>query len=205
MRKMNIVFDVGNVLLRWDAYRAFLPALGERQAVDDFLHRVDFAALNLRADAGETFSALAAQISDPDDRALFLTYPDCYALTITDTIEGTWALMDRLRDAGHPIHAITNWSAETWPIGTATHPRLASSFGVTVVSGREKVLKPEPAIYHILCDRAGVRPADCVFIDDSPRNVAGARAVGMDAIHFTDPAALEAELVQRGLLSATVA
>ena len=72
--------------------------------------------------------------------------------------------------------------------------------GVTVVSGQEKVVKPDARIFQILCDRAGLAAEDCVFIDDGLHNVAGAKAVGMDAIHFTDAASLEAALQDRGLL-----
>ncbi len=197
---MNVVFDIGNVLVRWDAHRAFLPALPDRAAVEAFLARIGFAALNLRADSGERFTDLAAEIADPADRALFSTYLPNYALTIAEPIEGTWALVERLRAAGHAIHAITNWSAETWPLGLATHPRLSTAFGVTVVSGQERVLKPEARIFALLCERAGVAPGDCLFIDDSPKNVAGAMAAGMDALHFADPATLERDLARRGLL-----
>lgn len=197
---MNIVFDIGNVLIRWDAHRAFLPRLGTRLAVDSFLARIGFSALNLRADGGERFADLAGEIADPQDRALFASYLPNYALTIPATIPGTWALLDRLRARGHAIHAITNWSAETWPIGLATHPRLASAFDVTVVSGIERMLKPEPRIFALLCGRAGVIPADCLLIDDSDRNVAGARAFGMDALPFTTSAALEQALTARRLL-----
>lgn len=196
---MNIVFDIGNVLIRWDATKAFAHKLDRDQALA-FMERIGFLDLNLRGDKGELFAELAAEISDPDDRALFQTYVDNHALSIAEPIDGTWALMDRLRANGHAIHAITNWSAETFPIGLATHPRLGTSFGVTVVSGHEKVLKPDAAIFGILCDRAGVTPDSCVFIDDSEKNVAGARAFGMDAIHFTTPEALEQELDRRGLL-----
>lgn len=195
-----VVFDIGNVLVRWDAALAFLPDLGTRAAVDAFLGRVDFSARNLRGDAGERFSDMAGEIADPADRALFSRYLSRYALTIPETVEGTWALMERLRTRGQAIHAITNWSAETWPVGVATHPRLGTAFGVTVVSGQERVLKPDPRIFAILCDRAGLAPADCLFIDDSERNVAGARAFGMEADHFTTPGALEAALTARGLL-----
>lgn len=196
----TIVFDIGNVLVRWDAHQAFLPALKDRAAVDAFLARIDFPARNLRADGGETFADLAAEIPDPDDRALFLSYLTGHAASITEPIEGTWAILDRLRARGLAIHAITNWSAETWPIGLATHPRLAQAFGVTVVSGLEGFIKPDPRIFAALCDRAGVTPAECLFIDDSPKNVAGAQAAGMQAHHFTTPEALEAELTTRGLL-----
>ena len=197
---MNVVFDIGNVLIRWDAHQAFLPALGTRDAVDAFMARIDFATLNLRADAGETFADLAQEIADPSDRARFAGYLPDYALSIPEAIEESWALLDRLAARGHGIHAITNWSAQTWPIGLASHPRLGHAFGVTVVSGIERVLKPDPCIFALLCERAGVAAQDCLFIDDSERNVLGARAFGMDAIHFTAPPALEAALTQRGLL-----
>lgn len=195
-----IVFDIGNVLVRWEPHRAFLPDLGSLEAAEAFLARTDFHARNLRADAGERFADLAAEIADPDDRALFAAYPDRYAATVPTALEGTWDLLERLRSRGHPIHAITNWSAETWPIGVSVHPRLGTAFGVTIVSGREKLVKPDPRIFALLCARAGMSAADCLFIDDGERNVAGARAAGMAAIHFTAPEALAVELTARGLL-----
>jgi 2-haloacid dehalogenase len=195
-----IVFDIGNVLVRWDPYLAFLPDLGTREAVEEFLIRTDFVARNLRADGGERFADLAREIDEPADAALFAGYVERYRLAVAEAIEGTWALMDRLRARGHDIHAITNASVETMPEAYAAHPRLATSFGVTVVSGAERVLKPEPRIFALLCARAGVAAGDCVFIDDSERNVGGARVAGMDAIHFSTPPALERALIARGLL-----
>lgn len=195
-----IVFDIGNVLVRWDPHLAFLPDLGTREAVEAFLIRTDFSARNLRADGGEHFADLAREIADPADAVLFAGYVERYRLAVAEAIEGTWALMDALRARGHAIHAITNASVETMPAAYAAHPRLATSFGVTVVSGAERVLKPEARIFQVLCERAGVKAADCVFIDDSEKNVAGARAAGMDAIHFTGPAALAEALAGRGLL-----
>lgn len=196
-----IVFDLGDVLVRWEAWRAFAPALGgDRAAAEAFMERVDFPTLNLRCDGGECFADLAARIADPADAALLAYYVPNYAATLPEAIEGTWALMERLRAKGLQIHAITNWSAETWPIGVATHPRLGTAFGVTIVSGQEGLLKPDPRIYHLLCDRAGLRPADCLFIDDRAKNVEGARAIGMAAVQFTSPEVLETDLQAMGLL-----
>lgn len=195
---MNIIFDIGNVLIRWDARAAF-PTLSPDQA-QAFMDRIGFAELNLRGDKGEAWVDIATSLTDPDDRALFDAYLPNYARAIATPIEGTWTLLDRLRDRGHAIHAITNWSAETWPTGVATHPRLGTSFATTVVSGQERVLKPDPAIFAILCERAGITPTTCIFIDDSAKNVAGAQAYGMDAIHFTTPEALETALSDRGLI-----
>ena len=195
-----VVFDIGKVLIDWDARLAFAPALGSLEAAEAFIARVNFTDLNLRADGGETFADLAQEIADPADRAVFETYVSRYALAVPHAIEGTWELLDALRARGYAIHAITNWSAETWPVGVAAHPRLGSAFGVTIVSGRERVLKPDPRIFALLCERAGLAPADCLFIDDSPKNVAGARAFGMQAELFTSPEALETVLIDRGLL-----
>lgn len=195
-----IVFDIGNVLVNWEPHLAFLADLGDRAAVEAFFARIDFHALNLRADGGESFADLAREIADPADAALLAGYVGRYRLAVPQAIEGTWALMDRLRARGHAIHAITNWSAETWPEGVAAHPRLATAFGVIIVSGRERMLKPDPRIFALLCARAEVSAGDCVFIDDSEKNVGGARVAGMDAIHFTTPAALADALTARGLL-----
>lgn len=195
-----VLFDIGNVLIDWDARLAFAPALGSLDAAAEFIARVDFARLNLRADGGERFADLARDIADPADRAVFETYVARYALAVPRAIDGTWSLLERLRARGLAIHAITNWSAETWPIGVATHPRLGTAFGVTIVSGQLGLLKPDPRIFAALCDRAGLAPGDCLFVDDSPKNVAGARAFGMQADLFTTPDALEQALVARGLL-----
>lgn len=127
-------------------------------------------------------------------------YPERHRLTIAEPIEGTWDLAQRLAENGHALYAITNWSAESWQDALETHPRLADRFHDIVVSGREKMLKPDPAIYRLLIDRNGLAAADCLFIDDSAANVEGARAVGMDAVLFTDPAALERDLNDRWLL-----
>ncbi len=195
-----VVFDIGGVLVRWDPRLAFADRLGGLEAAAAFLDRIGFAGLNLRADGGESFADLAREIGDPADRETFLGYLPNYARTVPEAIEESWALIDRLRRRGLAVHAITNWSAETWPAGVAAHPRLGTAFGVTVVSGRERMLKPEARIFALLCQRAGVAAGDCLFIDDGAANVAGARAAGMDAVHFTGAGALAEALTDRGLL-----
>ena len=112
---------------------------------------------------------------------------------------GSWEIAEALYARGVPLYAITNWSAETWPHAQEMYPRLEAIFRDIVVSGQVKQLKPAAAIYRLLMDRNGLEPQDCVFIDDSMANVEGARAVGMDAIHFTSAEALGRELTARGL------
>ncbi len=195
-----VVFDIGGVLLDWQPHLAWSEELGGRAAAEAFMERVDFAARNLRADGGETFADLAKELADPTDSALLASYVTRFERTIQGKIAGTWDILRRLHSRDVPLHAITNWSAQTWPVGRRTHPELSTAFGVTVVSGEERLLKPQREIFDILCQRANVAPHECVFIDDSPKNVAGAKAAGMDAIHFADPDALESALQDRELL-----
>lgn len=194
----NIVFDIGNVLVDWQPHLAWSPEL-TREEAEAFMARIDFPARNLRGDGGETFTDMANELSDPQDARRLREYATNFAKSVRNEIPGTWAILERLKSRW-PVHAITNWSAETWPEGIAAHPRLGEVFDVTIVSGQEKTLKPDPAIFALLCERANTAPQDCLFIDDSPKNVAGAKAAGWDAIHFTAAPALEADLIARGLL-----
>lgn len=194
-----VVFDIGGVLVDWQPQLAWADVMSPEDAAD-FMTRVDFRARNARADAGARFDDLAAELADPNDARLLADYVARYPATVIDQIPGTWAVLDALAARGVAIHAITNWSAETWPRGLIAQPRLAEVFGVTIVSGQEGIAKPDPRIFALLCERAGLAPADCVFVDDMAHNVKGARAAGMDAIHFTTARALAAELTERGLL-----
>ncbi|WP_170604519.1 HAD family hydrolase [Ruegeria arenilitoris] len=195
-----VVFDIGGVLIDWQPHLAWTEILGSEDAARAFLERTDFKVLNARGDNGESFVDLAQEIDDPRDRNLFAEYVALYTRTVENPIQGTWDLLGRLKEVGTPVHAITNWSAETWPEGLKVHPRLAEVFGTVIVSGQEGVMKPDARIFQLLCERAGIAPEDCTFIDDGLHNIEGARAVGMDGIHFTTPKALEIALIERGFL-----
>ncbi|MGB3406084.1 MAG: HAD family phosphatase [Jannaschia sp.] len=195
----NVVFDIGGVLVDWQPHLAWSPEMGEAHA-RDFTARIDFPARNLRADGGQRFSDLAAELDDPTDARRLAAYPSLYERTVQDAVPGTWAVLDDLLARGVALHAITNWSSETWPEGVRVHPRLGEVFRTLVVSGQERMVKPDRRIFHLLCRRAGVAPDTCVFIDDGLHNVKGAQAIGMDGIHFTGAEALRAALIDRRLL-----
>lgn len=195
-----VVFDIGNVLVKWDPHLAWVEELGSRAEADAFLQRTDFFARNLRGDKGELWAEMAQELEAEEDRRLLASYPERFALTVQEKISGSWDILHHLKGQGRAVHAITNWSAETWPIGVSVHPELGEVFGTTIVSGAVRRLKPDPEIFAHLCEDAGVAAADCVFIDDCAKNVAGARAFGMDAIHFTSPGAFDRALAERELL-----
>ncbi|WP_371155790.1 HAD family hydrolase [Jannaschia sp. 2305UL9-9] len=194
-----VVWDIGDVLVEWRPALAWSPEIG-LDAAHAFIERIDFAALNLRADGGERFADLAQEVADPDDRARLAAYPALYVRTVQGRVPGSWDILHDLKATGVQIHAITNWSAETWAPGTEVHPELDRVFGTLVVSGREGLIKPDPAIFRLLCDRAGLSPEQCLFVDDKMHNVDGARAIGMAGHHFTGAAGLRQDLVERGLL-----
>ncbi|AXC48678.1 HAD family phosphatase [Paracoccus suum] len=198
---MNIVFDIGNVLLRWDLWPAFEDEFATPAEMTAYLDEIGFHDWNLQQDRGRSWAEAHDDLrarhgarAEPATR-----YAARHALTIQTPITGTWALLDRLAPR-HSLFAITNWSAETWADALRLHPRLGQVFRDIVISGREKLAKPDPAIFRLFLDRNGLAAGDCLFIDDNAANVAAAREVGMDAVRFTDPEALERDLTARGLL-----
>ncbi|WP_415919469.1 HAD family hydrolase [Tateyamaria sp. SN6-1] len=195
----HVVFDIGAVLVDWQPELAWADELG-LEGARAFMDRISFDKINLACDAGASFAKASTQIADPDDAARLARYVERYHLTVPDKITGTWDCLYDLQKRGINLHAITNWSAETWPEGLKVHPELGEVFETTIVSGQVGMIKPSVAIFELFCDRAGVAAESCIFIDDGLHNCVGARAAGMDAIHFTNPDALRASLEAKGVL-----
>jgi len=132
---------------------------------------------------------------------LIVAYRERWTDMLAGPIEGTVDVLADLRQAGVRLAAITNWSAETFPIARQRYAFL-DWFETIVVSGEEGIVKPEPRIFQLVLERTGMRAARTVFIDDSPTNIAAAAALGFATIQFTDPATLRTELEGLGLLPA---
>jgi 2-haloacid dehalogenase len=108
-----VVWDIGGGLVVWRPYLAWASEPGER-GPRAFLDRIDFAALNRRADGGGRFAALVAEMDDPEDAALLAGCPSLFGRTVQDRASGAWDVLDVFIAAGAPIHAITNWPAKIW-------------------------------------------------------------------------------------------
>ena len=199
-RRTIPVFDIGNVLIRWDPhclYRKLIPDEAERL---DFLNRICPGEWNLEMDRGKPFAQGVAERAAlfPDKAELICAYHKRWVETLDGAIDGTVAILGELRALGIPCYAITNFNHETFDIAVQHFPFLDSFDGI-VVSGREGVLKPDRAIYDLLCRRHGLDAADCLFIDDSAANVVAAEAAGMRAHRFREPDALRDALKVAGL------
>ena len=191
----TIVFDVGNVLIEWNARHLFRKLLPDEAAIDRFFEDIDFPGWNLEQDRGRSFAEGVAHVeaSHPHHGDLARAYDARWQEAVPGVIEGSIVLLEKLRAQGVPLYAITNYSREKWADSVVRFPFLGQ-FRDVVVSAHEGLLKPDPAIYRVLLERNGLKAAQCVFVDDSEKNVGGARAVGMTALHFTSPEALAVDL-----------
>lgn len=196
----TVIFDIGNVLIAWNPRRLFSRLLPDDDAIDRFFAETDFFAWNAAHDAGQSFTEGVAQqrARFPQYADLFTAFVERWEETMGAPIQGSVDLARELRAAGYRTFALTNHSAETFPRAIRRNPFLEEFEGI-VVSGKEKLIKPDPAIYRLFCKRHAVTPECAVFIDDSLPNVDGALAVGMHALHFQTPEQIRRELIALGL------
>lgn len=200
--RTHVVFDLGGVLIDWNPrylYRKLFA--GDEQAMEHFLATVCTSEWNERQDAGRPFAQACAELyaKHPEQRALIEAWLPRFDEMLSGPIEGTVEILAELRARGTSLYALSNWSAETFPRALARFEFLKWFRGI-VMSGEVALIKPDPRIYQHLLETHGLSAEDAVFIDDTPRNIAAAAALGFHTIHFTDPAALRAELRALDLL-----
>lgn len=198
---MNVVFDIGNVLVHWEPRALYRKIFATEAEVEWFIANVCTHDWNLEQDRGRSFAEGVVALSKrfPEHAGAIAAYDLRWHETVLGPIDGSVAILDELKAKGTPLYAITNFNQDKFRESQKRFPFL-SVFRDIVISGDERVLKPDPAIYRLLLDRNGLEAASCVFIDDSTKNVEGAEAVGMKAIHFTSPEALRRELAKLGVL-----
>jgi 2-haloacid dehalogenase/putative hydrolase of the HAD superfamily len=196
-----VLWDIGNVIVRWDPrtlYSKIFPDPAER---DRFLAEVCTHAWHRQADLGrpmaEGVNALTAQF--PHHAEAIAAWKDRWGEMFSGAIDETTSAIERLDARGVPMFGLSNAPAEVMAGVRAMH----RAFGLLrdiVVSGEEKIAKPDPAIFALACRRAGMAPEDLLFVDDVAINIAAARALGFHVHLFDDPAALAPALERHGLL-----
>jgi 2-haloacid dehalogenase len=197
-----VVFDLGGVLIDWDPRYLYRKLLADEAAVEEFLATVCTPEWNAEQDRGRPFAEGVAELVEryPVHAAAITAYHERWTEMLGGDISGTVELLAELRAAGVPLYALTNWSAETFGIARERFEFLSWFDGV-LVSGEERMIKPDPAIFRLLLDRFGLDPQATFYVDDGPANVAAASELGFDAVRFTGPGRLRRDLETRGLLA----
>lgn len=181
-----VLFDLGNVLVRWDPH---LPYVGRhpRAEVDRFFRESDFMELNHAQDAGESWSVLRARLEQrrPDLVPMLDVYLEGFRAAVPGEVAGARRTVRALLAAGVHVHGLTNWGAGNWHVAAEQAPVIGLLEGV-VVSGQEKVAKPDPEVFRRAAERFRLEPSRTLFTDDTPCNVEAAAALGFRAHLFRD-------------------
>jgi HAD superfamily hydrolase (TIGR01509 family) len=199
-----VVFDIGNVLLRWNPRNLYCKIFADPEQVEWFLEHVCDSAWNEAQDAGRSWAeAVSERVTRfPQWEAEIRAYDERWMETLDGEIDENVRLVESLSAARVPLYAITNFSKEKFELAR-THHRFFGHFHGIVVSGEVGLIKPDPRIFHLFLDRYGLEAAKCIFIDDSATNIVVADAVGMKTVHYRPGLDLAARLRGYGLTFAT--
>ena len=201
MQVEAVVFDVGRVLYQWHLRNLFEKIVDDRARLETLLGEVVTEEWHFEHDRGRTLGEMVPEriALYPDFEPEIRAYATRFNETIPGPVPGSHALVERLDARGVPLYAITNFGAEFWAGFRPSEP-IFDRFRDIVVSGEEKLAKPDPAIFALAEARFGRNASTMLFIDDNRANVDAAAACGWHVHHFTDAAALESDLADRKLI-----
>ncbi|URL59889.1 HAD family phosphatase [Luteibacter flocculans] len=198
-----VIFDFGGVLIDWNPRYLYRKLFGDdEEAMETFLAEVTTPEWNLQQDAGRSWDEAVRLLTEqhPTKAELIAAYQHRWEETLGGSIDDSLRILRELKEAGHPLYGLTNWSHETFPFARERFDFLTLFDGI-VVSGEEGMIKPDPKLYRTLLDRYDIDPTRAVFIDDNKTNVEAADALGIHGIHFHTPEQLRADLVELGFLA----
>lgn len=181
----NIIFDFGGVLLDWNPRYLYKSYFNNDEEMEHFLADICNGEWNIRQDAGRPFAEAVKELQAkfPEYAEAIQMYDDDWEKMLKCELPESIDLLKELKFMGYGIYGLTNWSAEKIGYAFANYS-FFSLFDGIVVSGVEKVVKPDRKIYEILLERYSLKPGECVFIDDNQDNVDMAKVLGINAIRF---------------------
>lgn len=193
----NIIFDFGSVLVDWNPERLYGPYFNDDAKMRYFLTEICPHAWNAQADAGRSTAEITEErvAVHPEWEKEIRMYFGQWIKMMGEQIPGMQELVEELKNRGYRLYGLTNWSAETFPLVKDNYPVFRLLDGI-VVSGEEKIAKPDPGIFRILLQRYGLKPEECLFIDDNPGNVSTGESLGIRGLIFTSAAALKSRLAE---------
>jgi len=190
-----IIFDLGNVLIGWDARRLYNRLLPDPATVDRFLEEICFSEWNAKQDAGRSFQEGVAELTKefPHYAKLIQAYDTHWEESLTGIYDETVGIVRELKQAGWQLYLLSNFSVEKFELIKHQH-KFLTLFDDQIISGEHKTVKPDREIFDITLQRIKRTPSECLFIDDSLANIETARRLGFQTIHFQSPPLLREEL-----------
>ncbi len=198
----TVVFDLGGVLIDWNPRYLYRPLFGEDEAaMEHFLAEVCSGEWNREMDAGRAFSEAVAERQQlyPEHAELIALWQSGWETMLKDAIPESVDILRELKARGVRLYALTNWSAETFPVALRRFEFL-SWFEDIVVSGQVRLAKPDPRIFDLMRERCQADPACTLYIDDVAANVEVAQSLGFHAVLFENPYRLRSQLTEMKLL-----
>jgi 2-haloacid dehalogenase len=192
----TIIFDLGGVLIDWNPRYVFDTVFESEEKINWFFQNICTSDWNEQQDAGRSLKEATDELVAlyPEYEKEVRAYYDRWEEMLGGPIHQTVEILNELKESNrYRLYALTNWSAETFPVALQRYDFLKWFDGI-VMSGEERTRKPFAEIYQTLLDRFIVDPASAIFIDDSLRNIKGAEAVGINGLHFQSPGMLAEDL-----------
>ena len=203
MNNINtIIFDLGGVLIDWDPRKVYRTVFKTEEEIDWFFENICTSDWNENQDAGYPIAKATEELvsKHPEWEKEIKAFYGRWVEMLGGPIQGTVDIFQLLKqNPTYKFYALTNWSAETFPIALDRFDFL-QWFDGRLVSGEEKTRKPFPDFYQKLIDKFSIDPSRAIFIDDNLRNVIAGESMGLQGVHFTDPADLKIKLTESGLI-----
>ncbi len=196
----TVIFDFGGVLVDWNPRHMYRDVFENSSDMEHFLTHICSDDWNLQQDKGRTLSAGTKLLQDrfPEHRAKIQLYYDQWEKMLKGEIFENVALLPKLKEK-YKLYGLTNWSAETFPLAFRKFPFFKFFDGI-VISGVEKLIKPDEKIFKLILDRYGLNAKYSLFIDDNLKNISAAKKLGFATIHAGEKTNLKSELYELGLL-----
>ena len=197
----NIIFDFGGVVMDWNPRYFFKDYFNDDERMEYFLKHIAEDEWNDEQDLGRSLQeGTEIQVTKfPEWEKEIRAYYDNWTTMLKSDIPENVEVLRKLEHSEYELFGLTNWSAETFPYALENYDFFNAFKGKIVVSGTEKLIKPDPKIWEVLLERYHLKPEESVFIDDNPKNIEVAKTLGFITVHITEETNLDEELRSLGL------
>ena len=188
----KFLFDLGNVFFDWNPERILKPIFNDDERMNFFINNISFPLLDNRCDAGITIEVAvndAIKKFPEFEKEIKFYYPN-HGNMVGGFFQKTVDVFYKIKELNYPCFVLSNWSAETYEGMEETYPFL-KDFDGKIISGRDFLIKPDPAIYELAISRFDLIPDETLFIDDRLDNIEAAQKLNFQTIHLTDPSLIQ--------------